>query len=132
MAQRRLTEQEMEYNFARATLIWKNLTRIFMNLLRFGCISWCVYWFFDAVKIFAGEETNANVLINLVVGMKIDKLIAYLFGGGGLLYGGIRNYQIKQTRKNLSEHIRKLEKMHDKDRQKSRLNEYGETHEDDR
>lgn len=132
MAQRKYTIQEMNFKFAKTSLVWKNITTIFTGILKFGCIACCCYWLFDALKTFAGSETNANILIKLILEMKADKWIAYIFGGGCLIYGGIRNHQLKQTRKRHSEHIRALETRIDPKRQRSRLNEYGETHEDDR
>jgi hypothetical protein len=122
----------MNYKFAKSAQSWRHVSKIFTNIIKFGCIGWIFYWFFDAVRSFAGLETNANILIKLVLGMKIDKWIAYIFGGGACAYGAIRNQQLKQTRKRHSEHIRDLEQRLDPDRQKSRLNKYGETHEDDR
>jgi len=132
MTKEKLTEQEMRYRYARSTLVWRNLTKTLGTILKFGLFGWVFYWFFDAIKLFAGEKTDANILINLIFDMKIDKWIAYIFGAGGMIYGGVRNYQTKQTRKKHSEYIRKLEEKLDSARQKSRLNEYGETHEDDK
>ena len=132
MAQRKLTEQEMSYRFAQASLIWRNITKILGGFIRYGCIFLCAYYFFDAIKVFAGKDTNANVLLDLISNMKFDKWIGYVFGFGGLIYGAIRNMQLKKTRKSHSNHIRELEKIIDPERQKSRLNQYGETHDDDK
>jgi hypothetical protein len=132
MAQRKLTEQEMNYNFARTSLVWRNITKISGSVVRYGCVFGCVYFFFDAVKTFSGQETSANILLEIMAGMKLDKWIGYVFGIGCFIYGAIRNIQLRKTRKAFSEHIINLEKNIDQNRQKSRLNQYGETHDDDK
>jgi hypothetical protein len=91
-----------------------------------------VYFLFDAVKTFSGETTVANILLKLVTDLKINQWFGYMVGGGGLLYGGMRNRQLKRTRKDHADHIRQLELLIDPKRQSSRLNPFGETHEDDK
>jgi hypothetical protein len=132
MAQRKLTEQEMHYNFNRYSLAWRNVTKILGNIVRWGAICFCVYWFMDSIKAFAGKETDANILMDIILSLRANHWIGFVFGGGGLVYGGIRNKQLKNTRETMGDHIRKLEKEIDPNRQNSRLNKYGETHEDDR
>jgi hypothetical protein len=132
MAQRKLTEQEMNYRFAQASLFLRNITKIIGYLIRYGCISACAYYLFDALKTFSGKETSANFLFNFLINIKFDKWIGYLFGLGGMIYGSVRNMQLKKTRQAHSDHIRELETKLDPDRQKSRLNQYGETHDDDK
>lgn len=90
------------------------------------------YCLFDAVKYFVGSETNANILISLIADIKVSQWIPIVFGLGGFAFGTIKHIQLKYTRKRHSEYIRKLEFKFDSARQNSRLNEYGETHEDDR
>ena len=132
MAQKGQTEPELYYEFNKTALITRNVTKTLSSLFKYGCIAWCGYWLFDAIKVFAGNETTANILISLVMGLNIDKWIPIVFGIVCLIYGGIRNHQLKQTRKRHSKYISDLEKRLYPDRQSSRLNEYGETHEDDR
>jgi hypothetical protein len=62
----------------------------------------------------------------------MNQWAGYVVGGGGLLYGGVRNKQLKNTRKEHAEHIKNLEQRLDPARQSSRLNKFGETHKDDR
>ena len=130
MAQRKLTEQEMNYEYAKTSMIWRNISKILGNLFRFGCIFLCAYFFFDAIKAYSGKETYANILLDAILNLRFDKWIGYVFGVGCLIYSAIRNKQLKETRKSLSEHIRALEKRIDPERQKSRLNQYGETYDD--
>jgi hypothetical protein len=91
-----------------------------------------VYFFFDAVKAFSGETTIANVLVRLVADLKINQWLGYAVGGGGLLYGGVCTRQLKRTRKEHADYIRELELLRDPKRQSSRLNPFGETHDDDK
>ena len=132
MAQRKLTEQEMYYNFNKTSLAWRSISKIFSSITRFGAVCFCVYWFTDAIKAFAGNETDANILMDILFDLRANQWIGFIFGGGGLIYGAIRNKQLKNTRKTMGDHIRKLEKKFDPERESSRLNKYGETHEDDR
>jgi len=132
VARHKLTELEMDFKLAQTSLIWRNIVKIFAGILRYGCIAFCAYHFFAAVRFFAGKETDANILLDIITSTRIDKWIGYVFGLLGLIYGAIRNGQLKRTRRAHSEHIRELEKRIDPERQKSRLNQYGETHDDDK
>jgi hypothetical protein len=122
----------MNYRLEHASIVFKNIIRGLSIIARYACITLCFLGLFEAIKAFAGKETNAYVLINLLTEMKIDKWIAYIFLGCGFVYGSVRNHQLKQTRKNLGEHISNVEKKIDPARQNSRLTKYGETNEDDR
>jgi hypothetical protein len=102
------------------------------SIVRFGAICFCVFCLADAIKAFAGQETNATILMDIILSLRANHWIGFIFGGGGLIYGGIKNKQLKNTRKAMGDHISKVEKKIDSGRQKSRLNKYGETHEDDR
>jgi hypothetical protein len=112
------------------------IARLVVRVLSTG-IKWVAlvimaYFLFDAVKSFSGETTVANVLVKLATDLKINQWLGYVVGGGGLIYGGVRTRQLKQTRKDHAEYIKELERLKDPKRQSSRLTPFGETNEDDR
>jgi len=131
MARHKLTVQEMEYEFARISLIWRSITKILGILIKYGCILGCIYFLFDSIKSFSGKESYANILLDIIFNMRFDKWLGYIFGFGGLLYGAIRHRQLKNTRKELSHFNEVLQKKIDPNRQNSRLNQYGETNDND-
>jgi hypothetical protein len=113
VARHRLTEQEMDFKLAQTSLIWRNIARITGEVLRYGCIAFLAYQLFATVRSFAGKETNANILLDIITNMRIDKWIGYVFGVLGLIIGAIRNGQLKKTKRELSEYIRGMEKKID-------------------
>lgn len=132
MAKQKLTEREMNFEFAKTSLRWRNVTKMAGILIRSGLALGIGYFLFEAVKVFAGQETDANIVLDLILRMSFDKWIGVIFGFGGLILAAVKNKQLKNTRKAHSEHIRTLEKLIDSGRQRSRLNQYGETHDDDK
>jgi hypothetical protein len=132
MAKGKLSEREMDYKLAKLGHVCKSVTRILTTAIKYGCVLGMGYFFFDAVKHFVGEETSANILVQLIADLKINQWLGYVVGGGGVIYGGVRTNQLKQTRKKHAEHIKQLELLIDPKRQSSRLNLFGDTHEDDR
>jgi hypothetical protein len=132
MAKRKLSEKELDRRCALIVEITRNVVRLLSTGIKWLALFGMVYCFFDAVKTFSGETTAADILIRLVADLKINQWLGYLVGGGGLIYGGIRTRQLKKTRKEHADYIRKLELLRDPKRQSSRLNLFGETNEDDK
>jgi hypothetical protein len=132
MSRKKFTEKEMDYRYAMVDRICKTITRVISGVVKYGCVFGCVYFFSDAIKHFAGTNTEANVLMNIITNLKMNQWFGYVVGGGGLVYGGIRNKQLKNTRKEHAEYMKKLELTIDPRKQSSRLNLFGETNEDDR
>jgi hypothetical protein len=122
----------MDYRFAMVERVCKTITRVTTGILKFGCIFGCVYALSDSLKSFAGTNTSANILMEIITNLKMNQWFGLVAGGGGLLYGGIRNNQLKNTRREHAGYIKKLEQNIDSRRQSSRLNMFGETHEDDK
>lgn len=94
-----------------------------------AAMSWFVYRSIDAL---AGKQTLADVGIKVLADIKISEAIAYLFGGGGVLYG----YKCKRLKadnvERMAGRIAELEKQLDPGRSSSRLTPRGETRPGDR
>ncbi len=91
------------------------------------------YWFFDAVKAYAGKASYAdvNVAFNLLATIKATIWVPYAVGISSFVYG-IREMKLRKKKtKYLSSRIAKLEKLLDENRSSSGLNHFGETNEGD-
>ena len=91
------------------------------------------YWFFDAVKAYAGKESYAdvNVIFNLLAKIEAKIWVPYVVGISSFIYG-IREMKLRKKKtKYLSSRITKLEKLLDENRSSSGLNHFGETNEGD-
>ncbi|MDR1250672.1 MAG: hypothetical protein LBK62_00740 [Treponema sp.] len=132
MAKRKPLEKELDRRCALIEEITRTVVRVLSTGIKWAALVGIAYLLFDAVKSFSGETTEANILIGLIADLKINQWLGYVVGGGGLLYGGIRTWQLKRTRKDHAGYIRKLELLNDPKRQSSRLDQFGEPNEDDR
>ena len=132
MARRKISERELD----RRCALWLESIRAFVRLattvIKWGGFVIIVYLLGNTLKTFAGGETKANILINLITDFKMNEWMGIVLGGGGMIYGSTKNWQLKQTRKKHASHIKELELIVDNKRQSSRLTPYGETNEDDR
>jgi len=132
MARRKLTELEINARLNQTFIVWRGISRILGGLIRYGCILGCVYYFSDAVKALSGKDTLVSFFSDIMINMKFDKWIGYIFGLGGIAYGAVKHWQVRNTRKTHSDHIKKLEEMVDPKRQGSQLDQYGEINDDDK
>ncbi|HXQ52880.1 MAG TPA: hypothetical protein VN802_17440 [Stellaceae bacterium] len=97
-----------------------------------GTVLGVFYWVHVVLLAYAGTSTFANVAISFVTDFKLDRVLAYGFGAGGVGYG-LR--QRKLRRKNierLAPRAAMLEKIIDPNRTSSGLTPQGTTQPGDR
>jgi hypothetical protein len=90
------------------------------------------YWTRDVLLAYAGKTTLADVAIRLAADLKIDKMFAYLFGGGGVAYGLLQRRLRRQTIARLTPRSRAREEELDPNRTSSGLTPRGTTRPEDR
>src|SRR6266567_6653131 len=80
----------------------------------------------SAVRFLAGRTTFADVGIKFLADFRISEAVAYVFGGGGLLYG-LRNRKLRKDNvERMTRRIAQLEAQIDPRRSSSRLTSRGE------
>jgi len=86
----------------------------------------------SAVRFLAGRTTFADVGIKFLADFRISEAVAYVFGGGGLLYG-LRNRKLRKDNvERMTRRIAQLEAQIDPRRSSSRLTSRGETRPEDK
>ena len=113
-------------------IIFGGIKDFLTRIIKYLCICLCCYWFFETLKAIADSKTDVNFFISLITDLKMDKWIAYVFGGCCIIYVGVRELIYKKIKKRQSEYIEGLEKEIEQYRQNRNLNKKGETHENDR
>jgi hypothetical protein len=86
----------------------------------------------DVLIAFAGKQTDASVVIQLVAKLQLDRWIAYIFGTGGIAYGYAQNKLRRRTINRLSGHGAELESRLYPERTSSALTSDGKTNVRDR
>jgi hypothetical protein len=90
------------------------------------------YFLRDVFLAYAGQSTLANVAISVVTDVRIEAVISYTVGGGGVLYG-LRQRQLRQRNiERLTARILVLEREKDPYRSSSGLTPRGTTRPSDR
>ena len=105
---------------------------ILNTLIKFGTVVLVARYIYLSIGELAGKETIANVLIKFVSNLTVSQSLAYIFGGGALLYGAGERAIRKRTIKRLQGRITQLETSKDPRRTSSNLTERGETNPRDR
>ncbi len=90
------------------------------------------YILFLAVKELAGQNTWAKITVNFLSNIKVSKIIAWIFGGGAIIYGKNQNKLRKDTVEFFEGRIRSLEAQIDPNRSSSKLTQRGDTRPEDR
>lgn len=108
------------------------VTSIFNNVIRWGSVVLIVRYMYLSVASLAGQETIANVMISFLANLTVSQSLAYIFGGGAIIYGVAERRIRQRTIKRLQGRVQQLEIVQDPRRTSSNLTERGETHPQDR
>lgn len=105
---------------------------ITVSAFKWGAVSWIAYCFYLCILALAGKTTLAEIIIRFFANIGVSESLAYVLGGGGLIYG-IRERRLRQrTVKRLQPRIQQLEEIIDPKRSSSGLTPLGETDPRDR
>ncbi len=98
------------------------------NLIRYGGLVLIVYFIYRSIDTLAGRTTGADIGVSLFANVKVSDTVAWVFGGGGTLYGLRQRSLRRATIERLQGRIKHLETARDPGRKSSGLTERGETH----
>lgn len=123
-------ELEVENRFLRNARFSYGLTAFFGTAVRWGCALAIVRYGYLSIEALAGQQTMANVGINVLGEMKVNQALAWVLAvcGGG--YGAQQRKLRKDTVERLSERCRSLESKLDPKRTSSELSPRGDHPED--
>lgn len=86
----------------------------------------------DGVVALAGKDTSANIFIDVIARIQLDRWVAYLFGASGIAYGVSERRLRQKNIKRLTKQNEALESRLDPRRTSSNLTETGKSRREDR
>jgi len=104
------------------------IATVLINLIRWSGLTLIAYFAYLTVASLSGETTTADIGIKLFADVRLSEVFAYLFGGGGVIYGARQRSLRRNTIERLQGRIKKLEKERDPGRTSSGLTQRGATH----
>lgn len=108
----------------KTTDLWTGTINSIFKWGALSFIAWCGYL---SITEMAGKETLANFHLELVASKHFAKIVMFLFGTGGCIYGGSQRRLRKDTVARLQKRIKELELQHDPKRTTSELTPRGDT-----
>ena len=90
------------------------------------------YFGYLSIAALAGKTTVANFLFKLFGSIGVNAGVAYIFGGGGIVYGLLERRTRQKTVERLQSRVQELEKKRDPGRTSSKLTTRGETNPKDK
>jgi hypothetical protein len=126
-----LADYKAENRILRRTHISVSIASVINTLIRWAGIVGIVYCIYLSINALAGRQTIANIAVNFLGSLTVSKSVAYILGGGGVIYGVAERKLRQRTIKRLQGRIQQLETARDPKRTSSRLTERGETNPSD-
>lgn len=90
------------------------------------------YMAYRSIAALSGQHTEALFAFNLFANVTVSKALAYVFGGCGIIYGGVQHRARKRIVGRLGPRVKELEEGIDPERSSSELTPRGDTHPNDR
>lgn len=122
-----LAENKAELKFIRQSRNIHAIVSLGGNLFRYTALVAVFYYIYLCVAALAGKTTLANIGINVLANVKISEVVAWLFGGSGVIFG----LNQRRLRRKTIEHVQTrnimLEQRLDPNRTSSQLTPRGET-----
>lgn len=127
--ERKLTDGEIQ--LGKMGIITDAAVSVVNNMVKWGGLLGISYFVYRTIQSIAGQQTVANIAINLISDLKINQWIAYVIGISGIGYGCMQKRIKKITIEHLSRRKEELETMLDNRRTSSMLTRRGETNPED-
>lgn len=89
-----------------------------------GCGVYCIH-------LLAGQSTMAQIGVSFLASIKVDSVIAYVFGGAGVAFGTVERRLRRRKTEDRAHHNQALEARLDPQRTSSGLTPAGTTRRDD-
>jgi hypothetical protein len=103
------------------------INNVLVNLIRWGAVVLIFRYGFLSIEALSGKATLASVGISFLGNLTVSQSLAYILGGGGLIYGMAEHGLRKRLVKRIGGRTRTLEAAIDPRRTSSNLTEIGET-----
>lgn len=120
------SELEAENRLLKQHGLSTNLSKIIIEIIRYGAIVACFYFLQQMVHDLAGKQTAAKINVDIMT-----EVFAVAFGIGGIAYGRRQRKLRRDKTEYLQNRIQSLEKLVDPKRSSSRLTPRGETRPED-
>jgi hypothetical protein len=124
------SQKQLEYEL-RARIIDRR-SAVIESAIKYGCLLGIAYLAYGSIGVLAGQNTFADIGIRVIGDVRISETVAWLFGGGGVLYGYRQRKLRRDTIEQLAPRVRQLEMEHDPNRTSTGLPARGTTRPDDR
>lgn len=131
MSGSRPSAKQLQHGTQRIVAVSGDLTRIITSAFKWGGISAIAYFAFKSVDSLSGKETWANIGMQLISDLKVNRWLCYLLAGGTSLWAVGERRTRKRRVAQLSDRVIQLEKRIDPGRSSSMLPTTGDTREDD-
>lgn len=101
-------------------------------------IPWCIVlfavaWFTrDVLIAYAGQTTNANIVVRLLADLRVAVLLPWAVAAGGVVYGVRQKHLKEQAIERLTKRPHELERVIDPNRTSSGLTLRGRTNPEDK
>lgn len=99
---------------------------------KYGFSAYMLYCVWQMVEAVAGQETTANVIVRLIGELEIDRWVAYILAGVGIIYGLRQKHLRERSIERLTTYPEQLEKRLDPNRSSSNLTAKGKTRPEDK
>ena len=125
------SRDEIESSTVKWTETVKALSQIINKGIIWAGIVLCVFFFSQALISFAGQKTDANIVLSFLTDLKANQWFGYIVGGTGIGYGAFQHNLRKKNITRLAGRIDYLEKGIDVEKGTSALAYNGETNNDE-
>ena len=129
MAKKKKTAAELaaENKLLRTGNLATGVNNVLLNLIRWGGVVLIFRYIYLSIEALSGKTTMAAIGVNFLGNLTVSQSLAYILGGGGLLYGLGERRLRKRLVKRIGGRTRQLEAAIDPRRTSSNLTERGET-----
>jgi hypothetical protein len=121
------TQAKYDFRLKKIAMVTETVSNVGSALCKWGGFAFIAWCFWGVAASLSGEQTSASIVFRAALDMRADQYIAYILGGGGVVYG-IRERRLRRkTTERLSERTASLEKRIDPNRTSSGLPSTGDT-----
>ena len=126
------SEKEADLRILWTTRLVEGVGQVLSSLIRWGAIVLIARYGYLSIASLAGQNTLADIGIDLLSNIKVSVALSWVAGAGGLAYGVRQKKVRKDTVERLQGRIKELETGIDPNRSTSNLTHRGDTRPEDK
>lgn len=130
--QKNLAELRAENRLIKTSYWANSLAAVITTSIKYGVLAFGLYMAYLSILALSGKHTDAMFALSVFGNITISKALAYVFGGGGIIYGGFQQRARKRMVERLGPRVKELETGIDPARSSSELTPRGENQPKDR